>query len=195
MPQLENHRWELFCRAMSRGAVQADAYEEAGFERSSANASTLKRRPEVMARIDELIKERLEREGKETHAGTERMDAAKAEISATGTIRKEWILEELVENIKMAREAGQFSASNKGLEMLGKEMGLFQDKSPSHGDTEAQKKLSAEQARNAIPIGQVNKLLEAIGFKGTVDLSTMQPVKAPIVKGKPGRPKKTDAVV
>lgn len=62
----------------------------------------------------------------------------KAEITA------EWVLMELVENHKMAREIGEIPASNKALELIGKHKGMFKDKLELSGG------LSVEQVLESI---------------------------------------------
>jgi phage terminase small subunit len=48
--------------------------------------------------------------------------AAKLELS------KEWVLRELISTVAAAKEAGQFAASNKALELLGRQLGCFSDR-------------------------------------------------------------------
>jgi hypothetical protein len=40
-------------------------------------------------------------------------------------LSREWVLERLVDNAKAAREAGDFGPSNQALNLLGKELGMF----------------------------------------------------------------------
>lgn len=46
----------------------------------------------------------------------------KAEVSA------EWVLKELIDNAKMAKEMGDLNPANKALELIGKHLGMFTDK-------------------------------------------------------------------
>ena len=55
MPTLRNPRQEAFARARADGALLDDAYEAAGFAPGNRHASRLAGRPEVAARIDELL--------------------------------------------------------------------------------------------------------------------------------------------
>lgn len=43
-------------------------------------------------------------------------------------ITAEWVLKELVENHRTAREIGELTASNKALELIGKHKGMFKDR-------------------------------------------------------------------
>lgn len=57
MPVLKNARREIFAQEIVKGSQALKAYEVAGFAKSAANASTLKKQPEVVARINELLGE------------------------------------------------------------------------------------------------------------------------------------------
>lgn len=78
---------------------------------------------------------------------SQRVSALRAEITAKATkrlaISKEWVLEQLCENVAMAKAAepvldhegqptGEYkqnlAAANKALELVGKELGMFVDK-------------------------------------------------------------------
>lgn len=55
MPTLKNPRHERFSQNLASGYAQIDAYTMAGFARSHPNASNLAKRPEVQARVQELL--------------------------------------------------------------------------------------------------------------------------------------------
>lgn len=55
MPTLHNVRYERFAQAIVDGLNARDAYKEAGFAPNDGNCIRLKQRPEVQARIAELI--------------------------------------------------------------------------------------------------------------------------------------------
>ena len=81
-----------------------------------------------------------------------------------------------MENVKAAREAGQFAAANKALELLGREVGLFQEKNAGKkGEDEERQRVEATKAKTAIPIAKVNALLEVLGYTGpAIDLDKLQ---------------------
>jgi len=54
MPQLQNHRYEIFARVRANGARLEEAYQAAGFVAGHKHASRLARNPEVAQRIGEL---------------------------------------------------------------------------------------------------------------------------------------------
>jgi phage terminase small subunit len=56
MPVLSNHRHEQFAQSLAGGLTATEAYVAAGYEKSGArqNVSRLLRRPDIMARVQEL---------------------------------------------------------------------------------------------------------------------------------------------
>lgn len=61
MAALKNAKHELFCRYIVEGNTADDAFEMAGYKRQTQNAYRLKRRPDVSARIAELMERGLKR--------------------------------------------------------------------------------------------------------------------------------------
>lgn len=55
MPVLKNSRWERYAQLLAKGKVADKAYVEAGFKRDDGNATRLKNRPEIIARVDEIL--------------------------------------------------------------------------------------------------------------------------------------------
>ena len=103
MPALSNARHERFAQELAKGKSASEAYVSAGYEESRSAASRLSANVNVQARLDEL-KER-----------------AAANVSLT----REWVLEQLVDNAAKAKAAGDFGPSNQALNLLGKELGMF----------------------------------------------------------------------
>ena len=103
MPALGNARHERFAQELAKGKSASEAYVLAGYEESRSAASRLSANVNVQARVDEL-KER-----------------AAANVSLT----REWVLEQLVDNASKAKAAGDFGPSNQALNLLGKELGMF----------------------------------------------------------------------
>lgn len=115
MPQLSNPRHEAYAINRAAGLKQLDAYVNAGFEASASAASQLEARPEVKARIQEVIGENQERRKQADEA------LSKEPISDMG---RDWVLRELRQNVKSAQTAGQISAANKAIEMIMDIVGL-----------------------------------------------------------------------
>lgn len=61
MARLKNTQHELFALALAKGASVVDALERAGYARATGNGSRLMRRPEVKARVEELMAAAAER--------------------------------------------------------------------------------------------------------------------------------------
>jgi len=100
---LINQRHELFAQALFEGKSQRDAFAAAGYSRNDGNASRLTQNEKVQARVAEL-KER-----------------AAVKVSLT----REWIIEQLIQNARLARIQGDIAPSNQALSLLGKELGMF----------------------------------------------------------------------
>lgn len=61
MPVLEDARHELFCQEVATGKDASQAYVAAGFKANRGNASTLRSKPHIQARIEEILAGAAER--------------------------------------------------------------------------------------------------------------------------------------
>jgi hypothetical protein len=182
MSALPNTRHELFCQYLTQGKSQTAAYAAAGFAGGAGNACTLAHRPEIEVRVAELVAEKTSgRTNLNANADLEHAQAVNQAL-ATSEIDPAWIISELMENVKAAREAGQFAAANKALELLGREVGLFQEKNAGKkGEDEERQRVEATKAKTAIPIAKVNALLEVLGYTGpAIDLDKLQVAQQPL---------------
>ena len=109
MAALENQRHEKFAQALAQGMSAAEAYRESGYNGDRTAASRLSTNVNVQSRVAEL-KER-----------------AAANVSLT----REWVIEQLIDNVKLGKSDGNLAAANKALELLGKELSMFIDRSES----------------------------------------------------------------
>lgn len=132
MAVLLNPRHELFAQELAKGKNASESYITAGFKPNQGNASVLKAKQIILNRIAEIQME---------HAAI----AAKAtEIAAESlSIDRAWIMGRLKENAERAMQAeavmvggeptGEYryegSVANRALELLGKEIGMFIDRS------------------------------------------------------------------
>ena len=125
MPILKNAKHERFAQLLASGKSSVDAYEEAGFVRNRSAASILKSKPHIGVRVTELLDK----------------TAKRVEID------KAWVLRKLVKNMRRALqetpvrkfiggewvETGVYqyegAVVNRALELLGKEQGMFVDRS------------------------------------------------------------------
>ena len=134
MATLRNSRHERFATELANGQTQEKAYIAAGFSPSSARSSAsslIKQRPYIFERRDEIL---AEREMVATIARVKAMEATQ--------INKEKIMRELLDNAMIAKAAvpvlkngeptgmyqANISASNQALMLLGKELGMFTDR-------------------------------------------------------------------
>lgn len=124
---LKNRRQEIFAQSIAKGLSQTDAALSAGYSEARARSQGchLAKNPKVGKRIQELAEKVTER------------------VTAATGISKAWVLEKLRENVERAmqsravldskgKESGQYTwqpnAANKGLELIGKELGMFVDR-------------------------------------------------------------------
>jgi len=127
MPALKNEKHEIFASLVAKGLSGRQAYIDAGYSPNGADgaASKLQKTAKVAARIAEL-----------------REKVANRVIEKTA-ISKEWVLAELVDNVKKAKAAepvrnkdgeeigeyrANFQAANTALHLIGKELGMFVEK-------------------------------------------------------------------
>ena len=154
MPVLPNAKHELFAQELANGKTATEAYVAAGYKANRGNAATLKQDQSISNRVAEILAER-----EHIHAqGT--ADA----IEKTG-LTKEWIIGRLIENIDRAMQSvpvrdseggtmGEYTyqgnVANKALELLGKELGMFVDRSINQN-------LNAEYVISADPIEDITQ--------------------------------------
>jgi hypothetical protein len=138
---LVNHKWELFVQNMMRGQGVNLAYQNAGYDLSPGNASRLKGRQEVKERLQFLI-----------------LEAAKDTVIDPHWVRRK--LKKLVD-LTLATEMQRdgtvkptattnFSAANRALELLGKDLSMFKERIELGGqvqvlNTELLRKLTPEE--------------------------------------------------
>jgi phage terminase small subunit len=121
MATLKNIRQEEFCHAIAEGKNQTEAYIIAGYKKRGAKQSAhrLLTNADLQARIAE-IKANIELIAAEKERKTE------AKVGIT----KAWVIEELrkVHEKAQQQEPPKGSDSNKALELIGKELGMFRDR-------------------------------------------------------------------
>jgi hypothetical protein len=103
MAALKNARHEAFALGLAQQMTADEAYAVAGFKPNRGNATRLKANESIQARVAEL----LER------------TAGKLMLTT------EWVLEQLADNAKLAKEVKDFGPSNKAIELIGKHLGMF----------------------------------------------------------------------
>jgi phage terminase small subunit len=130
---LSNPKHERFAQELAKGKTAEESYALAGFSPNRGNASVLKHKQSILDRVSEILDER-----ESIHA------QATAEAIKSTALTKAWVIETLMENVAKAMQSkamldddgntiGEFqyqgSVANKALELLGKEIGMFVDRS------------------------------------------------------------------
>lgn len=110
MPALKNTRHEAFAQGLAKGLTADAAYEEAGFRPHRGNAARLRANENVQRRVKELTEKAAEK----------------------AVVTRAWVLEMLAKNARECAGNDEAlrnpAASNKALELLGKELGMFVDR-------------------------------------------------------------------
>jgi len=112
---LRSARREQFCLFVAQGNLPVPAARKAGFKSADKVASQMMKQDAVKRRIAEMA---------------ERVDVEKAkEIVRVASPTREWVLRELMGNVETAKLASDRGAVNKGLELVGREIGMFVQRS------------------------------------------------------------------
>ena len=106
MPVLDNQRHEAFAQGLAKGRSATEAYTLAGYKGDRTAASRLSTNVHIRQRVDEL----------------------QAMVAERVVVDREWVLAKLIENAANNQEANP-NASNKALELIGKELGMFVERS------------------------------------------------------------------
>lgn len=147
---LENTKYEHFAQLVSNGESPPSAYVLAGYSDKGAvqSSNRLLKNADICSRIAYL---RSFKENKH--------EAAVSQAMENVGINKEWVLAQLVENVKMAKSAepvkdsegnntGEYKqnlpAANKALELIGTELGMFITKIEKGGVGEFERLSDAE---------------------------------------------------
>jgi len=152
MPKLNNPRWEKFAKCTATGMKRPDAYEAAGYKASNRKAASkrgvnLYSKPQIKGRVAELEEDLRE------------------DTLSQAEIDRSYVLTNLKQNSERAQQAvpmvdrsgnttGEFkldtSASNRALELMGKEVGMFQDRFDTEGLDAKIKDMTTLEVRAAI---------------------------------------------
>ncbi len=121
MPRLNNEKHELYCRHRAGGMAPNKAKIAAGYAAGSGQQTELEKKPEIVARIEELLEElRAKREANRIAA----REAGKIIGQMTGA-SKAWVIQQLAENARNAAHDGAYKESNDALKLIGEELGMF----------------------------------------------------------------------
>lgn len=167
MPTLPNPKHEIYAQKRVSGMKQVDAYEAAGFTRSSAGASQLESRADVKERIEELIQKKIE-------AGEdERKKRREAATNASSTnelgLTKMWVLSRMMDLYECAVNENDTKSALAVLMKLGEEIGMFRGAILDANDTKTTTENTAQQQQNAL----MERLI------GTVTVEEPKPLPPP----------------
>jgi phage terminase small subunit len=151
MPLLENAKHERFAQALAAGKNAVDAYELAGYCRNRGHASTLRKNPKLLKRVDEILGTRGQIQGRGALAAMER-----ARLSNTA------IMDMLLADRELARQNGQSSAAIRATELLGKELGMFVDRSHNRHLVEQRFSQLPEEQQEAVAAEMLERAREVI---------------------------------
>lgn len=183
MPELRQHKWEIFARFLADDHFQSESYELAGYRPSTANASTLANRPEIKQRVAELKQEKFEREVelkarlKSLNLDPDHPDPDDLEkVTEVVVWTVAMVQQELWKNARLAQTANEFAAANKSLELLGKSIGMWED---------SKKDKDSGSGKPQIGIALIGQSLEALEGIGRKLPSEEDAVLAPRASGTP----------
>jgi len=114
MPVLRNPKHERFAQEIANGRSLVDAYKAAGFKPDFRNAKRLRDRKEIGQRVDQILTDRERRATLSTERAIEKAAITKADVIGM-----------LIEDRALARANVQASAAIRAVELLGKELGMF----------------------------------------------------------------------
>ena len=132
MPVLKNSKHERIAQGLAQGLSASQSYIQAGYKPNRANASRLQRTSSISQRVAEILQQR-----------DNIAEQSIAEAIKKTALTKEWVIERLVENVNRSMQAeavmiageptGEYvyngTVANKSLELLGKELGMFIERS------------------------------------------------------------------
>jgi hypothetical protein len=179
MPPLDNAKHERFAQALAAGKHAVDAYEVAGYRRNRGHASTLRKDPKLLKRVDEILETRGQIQGRGALAAIERVGLTKTAV-----------MDMLLADRELARKNGQSSAAIRATELLGIELGMFTTRSDNKHSLNGEKgyfQLPPEE-RRAFMTDLLTRAREVIDRHRTIEAEA-QEVDRPASDGAASNPK------
>ena len=161
---LENTRQEQFCQLLARGETQVTAYRLSYGRDNRHNAARLASQDHIRNRVQGIMAERRKT-----------LDLSTDKAARALKLSKQWVLDRLMRNAEECLENNSTrGAANRALELLGKELGLFVDRSEVKHTSDdlasmTDAELLAELKREAAELEAINS--------GTSDTASAQPPK------------------
>lgn len=177
MPVLFNQKHEFFARGIVAGKDPRQARADSG---ATENISVLSKDPIIRARIAELSEEkfRIDSERKENLIRQHHVEfPVKLE-----DVTPEFIVNQLLENGRKAREAGQYAASTKAYQVVADALGMF-DKEEALRKKAEEEEQRKKESTPELTLDVLNKVLSESGFTGTIDLTNLneEQKKLPVI--------------
>lgn len=122
LPALRNRKHELFAQEIALGKPLLVAYVIAGYSEKKQSASRLAKNADICARVSEIQAKRADLMlTADTRAATRASNALK--------IDKQWVMKELLDIAESAKAAGDRGPALRAAELIGKELGMFVQRS------------------------------------------------------------------
>jgi hypothetical protein len=167
MPPLDNAKHERFAQALAAGKTAVGAYEAAGYRRNRGHASTLRKNPKLLKRVDEILETRGQIQGRGTLAAMERVRLTKTAV-----------MEMLLDDRELARKNGQSSAAIRAAELIGIELGMFVNRSDNKHSFEKRFSQLPPEEQRAVAADVLTRAREAIERQKIIEAEAQQ-VKRP----------------
>lgn len=182
MPELRQHKWEIFARFLADDHSQSEAYELSGYRPSTANASTLANRPEIQQRVAELRELKMERKV-QLEARLKQLNINPDDPDQQAMAQEEvvvWTIamvqKELWQNARLAQAQNEFAAANKSLELIGKSIGMWE---------EAKKAKDDGNGKTQIGIALIGQALDGVAITGPEGTQVSHSPLAPRLSSSP----------
>lgn len=148
MPSLPDPKREHFAQLCARGLPTIEAYARAGYKRNTGNATALKKRPDVHARIQQLV-----------HEMSQDNQAELTEFMKDTGLTPAYIIRKLLDSGNDAQKAGKHDIAAKCFKDLGNELfGMFGERKAATEKTNVH-----SETNTTINIENLNQALEALG--------------------------------
>ena len=177
MPPLDNAKHERFAQALAAGKHAVDAYEVAGYRRNRGHASTLRKNPKLLKRVDEILETQGQIQGRGALAAIDRVRLTKTAV-----------MDMLLADRELARQKGQASAAIRATELVGVELGMFTTRSDNKHSFEKRFSELPPEERRAVADDLLARAREALERHRTIEAQA-QEVERPESDGTASNPK------
>lgn len=167
MPVLFNQKHEFFARGIVAGKEPRQARSDSG---ATESVAVLSKDPMIRARIAELSEEKFKRDS-ERKENLIRQHHVEFPVKLED-VTPEFIVNQLLENGRMAREAGQYAASTKAYQVVADALGMF-DKEEALRKKAEEEEQRKKESNPDLTLDVLNKVLSETGFTGTIDLTNL----------------------